>query len=48
MTYVVDADADRVIDVDREKLTEDEALFWKVCVFCEAHLGPEYKDDADE
>jgi len=40
-----DADADRVIDVDRSKLGVDEALFWQVCVFCEAYLGPE---DADE
>jgi hypothetical protein len=43
-----DTDADRVIDVDREKISADEALFWKVCVFCEAHLGPEYKENANE
>lgn len=47
-TNCVEADADRVIDVDRDKLAADEALFWKVCVFCEAYLGPEHKEDTDE
>jgi hypothetical protein len=48
MTADADADADRVIDVDREKLSPNEALFWKICVFCEAHLGLQSKEDTNE
>ena len=32
---------DRVIDVDAEKKDPDETLFWKICIFCEAHLRRE-------
>jgi hypothetical protein len=48
MTSDADADADRVIDVDREKISADEALFWKICVFCEAHLALECKENTNE
>ena len=43
-----DKNADHVIDVDKDKISADEELFWKVCVFCEAQLGPEHKEGTDQ
>jgi hypothetical protein len=31
-------DADLVRDVDSQKMPDQEALLWKVCVLCEAYM----------
>ena len=38
---------DRVIDVDAENKNADETLFWKICLFCEAHLHREDPEKHD-
>jgi hypothetical protein len=32
------AGPDRVVDVDAEKKSDQDTFFWKICIFCEAHL----------
>ena len=34
-------DPSLVVDVDSKKMPEHEALFWKVCVMCEAYMRVE-------
>lgn len=31
-------DPDSVQDVDDKKMSDDSALFWKVCVLCETYM----------